>query len=177
MKKWLAAGVAALGLALVATDYADAATRGGFGGGGFRGGGGGFRGGFGGGGFRGGFGGFRGGFGGFRGGFGGFRGGFRSGIFIGPTFGFGFYDPFWWPAWSYPWSYPWAYPYPVATVAQYAPPAGYAGYGVASQQYWYRCGNPEGYYPYVHNCNTGWEQVPVAPPNPAGPPAAPPPPR
>lgn len=160
MKKWLAAGIAALGLALIATDYADAAARGGFGGGGFRGG---FRGGFGGGGFR----------GGFRGGFGGFRGGFRSRAFIGPAFGFGFYDPLWWPAWDYPWAYPWSYSYlPPAPVVQYVPPA---GYGVASQQYWYRCGNPEGYYPYVRNCNTGWEQVPAAPLNAPQPPGAPPP--
>jgi hypothetical protein len=158
MKKYLAAGIAALGLALAATDYADAATRGGFGGGGFRGG-------FGGGGFRG---------GGFRGGFGGFRGGF-----IGPAFGFGWYDPFWWPYWSYPWAYPGVYPgaysyLPPEAVAQYGAPA---GYGVAPQQYWYRCGNPEGYYPYVRNCNTGWEQVPATPPNVPGPQGAPPPPR
>ena len=177
MKKFLAAGIAALGLALIATDYADAAARGGGGGGGFRGGGGGgFRGGFGGGGFRGGF---RGGYGGFRGGFGGFRGG----VFIGPSFGFGFYDPFWydplwWPAWSYPWSYPWAYPYAPVAVG-YAP--GYAAPlpngGAAPQQYWYRCGNPEGYYPYIRNCNTGWEQVPATPPTLSAPPGAPPPPR
>lgn len=159
MKRWLAAGIAALGLALVATDYADAAARGGFGGGGFRGG------------FRGGFGGFRGGFGRFRGDFGGFRG--RA--FIGPAFGFGFYDPLWWPAWDYPWAYPWTYSYlPPAPVAQYGAPA---GYGVASQQYWYRCGDPEGYYPYVRNCNTGWEQVPAAPLNAPEPPGVPPPPR
>ena len=44
------------------------------------------------------------------------------------------------------------------------------------QQYWYRCGNPEGYYPYVRNCNTGWEQVPATPQNIPGPPGAPPPP-
>jgi hypothetical protein len=173
MKKFLAAGIAALGLALVATEYADAATRGG---GGF--GGGGFRGGAGGGAFRGGFGagGFRGGFGGFRGGFGGFRGGFRGGAFIGPAFGFGFYDPLWWPAWSYPWAYPWAYPYPYLPAQAVAAYPGPEGYGAPVQQYWYRCGNPEGYYPYVRNCNTGWEQVPATPQNIPGPPGAPPPP-
>jgi hypothetical protein len=70
--------------------------RGGFGGGGFRGGFGGFRGGFG--GFRGGVVGFRGGFGGFRGGFVGFRGGFGGfrGGFVGFRGGFGgsFVQPF-----------------------------------------------------------------------------------
>ncbi len=169
MKKFVAAGIAALGLAFASGEVADAATAGG-GGGGARAGGGGFRGGegFRGGGFRGGEG-FRGG--GFRGE--GFGGGFRGGVFIGP--GFGWYDPFWW---SYdPFYYPFAYPYlPPAAVIQYAPLPGYLPEptGVQPQQYWYRCGNPEGYYPYVRACNGGWEQVPVAPPgSPAGPPGAP----
>lgn len=102
-------------------------------------------------------------FGGFRGG--GFRGDFRGGGFIRPGFGFGlgFYDPLWWP--GYPWGYPWAYPYLPPAVVQYAPPPGYAvPPGVPpQQQFWYRCGNPEGYFPYVRNCMTGWEQVPVTP--------------
>lgn len=111
--------------------------------------------------------------GGFRGG--GFRGGFRGGVFVGP--GFGYYDPFWWPGY-YPWGYPWGYPYPYlppGVTGQYAPAPGYvAPPGAAPQQFWYRCGNPEGYFPYVQNCMTGWEQVPVAPGG--GPPGAPPPP-
>jgi hypothetical protein len=103
-------------------------------------------------------------FGGFRGG--GFRGGFRGGVFVGP--GFGFYDPLWWPGY-YPWAYPWGYPYPYlppAAISGYAPPPGYAVPPGAppQQQFWYRCGNPEGYFPYVRNCMTGWEQVPVTPP-------------
>jgi len=154
MKRVLAAAIAALGLVLVTNDFADAAAaRGGGGGGGFRGGEG----------FRGGDG-FRGG--GFRGGFD--RGGFRGRVFVG---GFGFYDPFWWP-----WYDPWFYPYvPPEVIVQYAPPAGYLPppTGAAAQQYWYRCGNPEGYYPYVRQCSTGWEQVPVSP---QGTSPAPPPP-
>lgn len=109
--------------------------------------------------------------------FGGFRGGgFRGGVFVGPRFGFGIYDPFWWPGY-YPWGYPWAYPYlPPPVVVQYGPPLGYGLPPGAppQQQFWYRCGNPQGYFPYVQNCMTGWEQVPVAPGG--GPPGAPPPP-
>ena len=99
--------------------------------------------------------------GGFRGG--GFRGGFRGGVFIGP--GFGFYDPLWWPGY-YPWAYPYGYPYlPPDMIGQYAPPPGYLPPSGAppQQQFWYRCGNPEGYFPYVQNCMTGWEQVPITP--------------
>ena len=154
MRKLLAAGIAALGLLLVFSDFADAAGRGGGGGGG------GFRGGGGGGGFRGGGGG---GYGGFRGGYG-YRGygygGLYGGLFIGPDF----YDPFWWP--YDPYYYPFDYPsLPPQALYQYAPPAGYlpTPNGSAAQQYWYRCGNPEGYYPYVRSCMTGWEQVPVTP--------------
>ena len=149
MRRSLAAGIAALALVFAFTEAAGAAER---------------------------FGGFRGG--GFRGGFDGFRGGGRGGPFIGRGFGwglglgFGFYDPFWWPGY-YPWGYPWAYPYYApGVVVRYAPAPGYLPASAApQQQFWYRCGNPEGYYPYVRNCMTGWEQVPVAP---AGaPPAAP----
>lgn len=114
-------------------------------------------------------------FGGFRGG--GFRGGFRGGVFVGPRFGFGIYDPLWWPGY-YPWGYPWAYPYlPPPAVVQYGPPPSYGlppGAPPPPQQFWYRCGNPQGYFPYVQNCTTGWEQVPVVPGG--GPPGAPPPP-
>jgi hypothetical protein len=158
-RKICAGGAIALGLLLAFVTSADAATAGG----GFRGGGGGFRAG---GGFRGGE--FR---GGFRGGeFRGFRGGY-----FGPRFGFGlgFYDPFWWP-WYYPWYYPYA---PREVILQYAPPVGYLPLpegAAAVQQYWYRCANPQGYYPYIQQCNSGWESVPVAAggaqPGPAGPP-------
>lgn len=30
--------------------------------------------------------------------------------------------------------------------------------------YWYYCGNPQGYYPYVQQCNVTWQQVPARPP-------------
>ncbi|MBL8490581.1 MAG: hypothetical protein JNM82_07365 [Rhodocyclaceae bacterium] len=34
----------------------------------------------------------------------------------------------------------------------------------AAQQFWYRCANPAGYYPYVTQCLEGWQRVPASPP-------------
>jgi hypothetical protein len=103
--------------------------------GGFHGGGGGFHGG--------GFGGFHGHFAGMHHGFGerheGFHG--RRGVFIGGL-GLGFY--------GYP--YGW----------DYAPD--YSHYGCSQPSYsqtWYYCSDPAGYYPYVTQCNTGWQTVPA----------------
>ena len=41
---------------------------------------------------------------------------------------------------------------------------GYYGYSkpYAATQYWYYCSNPAGYYPYVTQCNTGWQTVPAS---------------
>jgi hypothetical protein len=57
------------------------------------------------------------------------------------------------------------YPPPVV----YAPPPTYyvappPTYVAPQAQTWYYCDNPQGYYPYVANCATGWRQVPAAPP-------------
>jgi hypothetical protein len=126
------------------------AGHGGGGGGGFHGGGGGFHGGGMGGFHGGGFGGFHGaGFGGFHGhfagmhhGFGERHDGFRRGVFIGGL-GFGYY--------GYP--YGW----------DYSPDYGYSGYSQPySSQNWYYCSDPAGYYPYVAQCNTGWQAVPAS---------------
>ena len=114
------------------------------------------------GGFHGGGGGFHGGgFGGFHGrGFhgGGFHGGFHGGGFHGDRFhdgrfhagrfhdnrfffGGGFVDPWW----------------------GYYPDYGYYDYGQSySSQTWYYCSDPAGYYPYVTQCNTGWQAVPAS---------------
>jgi hypothetical protein len=132
--------------ALGQPNPAFAGPHGGGGGGGFHGGGGGgFHGGgfggFHGGGFHGGgFGGFH-GVGGFHGGFAGLHHGFgerherfRGGI------GFGFF--------GYP--YGW----------DYSPDYSYYGYSQPySSQTWYYCWDPAGYYPYVTQCNTGWQAV------------------
>jgi hypothetical protein len=32
-------------------------------------------------------------------------------------------------------------------------------------QFWYHCDNPQGYYPYVQTCSSGWHQVPATPPD------------
>jgi len=89
-------------------------------------------------------GGFHGGGGGFHGGFGGFHGGGFHGdrfhdnrFFFGGSFGF--------PGWGY---------YPDSGYDDYSQPY--------SSQTWYYCSDPAGYYPYVMQCNTGWQAVPAS---------------
>jgi hypothetical protein len=115
------------------------------GGGGFHGGG--FGGGFHGGGFHE-MGGFRGG------GFGGFHGGqFHDGRFDhnrGFFFGGGV-------------AYPWLGDYPYGYDGVYSPEYGYYGYSQPyPSQTWYYCSDPAGYYPYVTQCNIGWQAVPAS---------------
>ena len=52
--------------------------------------------------------------------------------------------------------YPYPDPYlpPVVVVPQPSQPP-------AAVQYWYYCPNPEGYYPYVAQCQVGWQKVPA----------------
>jgi hypothetical protein len=43
----------------------------------------------------------------------------------------------------------------------------YYGYGYdtgqpTASQSWYYCSDPAGYYPYVAQCNTGWQAVPAS---------------
>ena len=38
----------------------------------------------------------------------------------------------------------------------------YGGYGQPYSQTWYYCSDPAGYYPYVTQCNTGWQPVPAS---------------
>jgi hypothetical protein len=111
---------------------------------GAHGGGGGFHSGGFGGSHGGGFGGFHGHFAGMHNGFGERHEGFRNRHFgVGVGLGFGYY--------GYP--YGW----------DYSPDYGYYGY---SQPYysqtWYYCSDPAGYYPYVTQCNTGWQAVPAS---------------
>jgi len=148
-----ALAIAAALLCATALSPPNPAYAGGFhggGGGGFHGGGGGFHGGgFHGGGFHGG------GFGGFHGG--GF-GGFHAGGFHGDRFHDGRFDHdrfrdrrfFFGGAFAYPW---WGY-YPDYGYYDYSQP--YA------PQTWYYCSDPGGYYPYVTQCNTGWQAVPAS---------------
>jgi hypothetical protein len=90
-------------------------------------------------------GGFHGGGGGLHGGgFGGFHGGgFHNGRFHDNRFFFG-------GSVGYPW---WGY-YPDYEYDDYSQPY--------SSQIWYYCSDPAGYYPYVTQCNTGWQTVPAS---------------
>ena len=78
-----------------------------------------------------------------------------------------------------PYYYPYAYPYPnypavvvtPATPSYYieqgmeTAPANPSGTGSGGQTNdWYYCRNPEGYYPYVKACPSGWQRVSPTPP-------------
>jgi hypothetical protein len=100
--------------------------------------------------------------GGGGGGFGGFHSGgfsgFHGGGFHGERFHDGSFDHdrfrdrrfFFGGAFGYPW---WGY-YPDYGYYDYSQP--YAS------QTWYYCSDPVGYYPYVAQCNTGWQAVPAS---------------
>jgi len=87
-----------------------------------------------------------------------------------PGFGFYFGFPYYWGV-GYPYYYPYysaAYPvyYPYATTDQgvegvysQRAPAYSSPQSVPSNQYWYYCTDPAGYYPYVQNCSKAWMQV------------------
>jgi len=106
----------------------------------------------------------------FAAGYGWHGGGWRGGVWIGPGLGWGLG---WW-GWGYPYYYnPYYYgynPYYAAPPVggqqqpqQYIEPAPQA----EEQSYWYFCGNPQGYYPYVKKCPSGWMKVvpPSTPPD------------
>ncbi|MGO9379130.1 MAG: hypothetical protein ACLPN1_09060 [Dissulfurispiraceae bacterium] len=71
----------------------------------------------------------------------------------------------WWgPGWGYGWGYPYypyySYPYPYyyqPTVIQQQP--AYSSPAPEEQNYWYFCTQPEGYYPYIKRCPSGWLRV------------------
>jgi hypothetical protein len=45
----------------------------------------------------------------------------------------------------------------------YYPDYGYYDYSQPNaSQTWYYCSDPAGYYPYVTQCNTGWQAVPAS---------------
>jgi len=127
--------IAAALLCATALSQPNLAYAGHGGGGGFHGGG--FHGGGFGGFHGGGFGGFHGRFAGMHNGFGERHEGFRGGL------GFGLYE------------YPYGW--------DYYPDYSYYGYNQPySSQTWYYCWDPAGYYPYVTQCNTGWQAVPAS---------------
>ena len=138
----LAAAAVMFVAALCQSGVATAAPHGG-GGGGFHGGG---------------FGGFHGSGGVHANGFGGFHGdGFHGGEFHGGEFHdrrfggfFGGFGVLGWPYYTYP--YDWGY----------YPNAGYDWGQYGNSQTWYYCSDPAGYYPYITQCNTGWQAVPAS---------------
>ncbi|MGO9014383.1 MAG: hypothetical protein ACLQF0_05335 [Dissulfurispiraceae bacterium] len=89
-------------------------------------------------------------------------GGWRGGVWIGPGWG---WDPWLWgpPYYPYYGGYNPYYAAPPVVVQQqpqqYVQPAPQQ----EEQSYWYFCGNPQGYYPYVKKCPGGWMKV--APPS------------
>ncbi len=79
-------------------------------------------------------------------------------VFVGVGFGFPGYYPGYYPG-------PYAYGPPVV----YAPPPviyqqPQISYAAPPQQSWYYCDNPQGYYPNVSACASGWRAVPASPP-------------
>jgi hypothetical protein len=92
-----------------------------------------------------------GGGGGFHGG--GFRGdGFHDGGFGRFRGGFGVLG---WPYYAYPY---YAYPHG----SDYYPDYDYSWGQYGNSYTWYYCSDPAGYYPYVAQCNTGWQAVPAS---------------
>jgi hypothetical protein len=53
---------------------------------------------------------------------------------------------------GYPYGYGW----------DYYPDYGYDYGQPSASQTWYYCYDPAGYYPYVTQCNTGWQMVPAS---------------
>lgn len=89
--------------------------------------------------------------------------------------GFYFGAPYMHPYDPYPYYYPYPYSYypPVVAVPVPAQPSVYIEQGSpppAAQQapqtnnYWYHCDRPDGYYPYIKECPSGWQKVVPTPP-------------
>ena len=81
--------------------------------------------------------------------------------------GYGWYGHY--PFGYYPYGYyPYGYPFPSYAYPSYpypSAPSQYPAY-VESEQpfYWYYCQDPQGYYPYVESCPSGWTRVIPTPP-------------
>ena len=82
------------------------------------------------------------------------HGGGRSRAHVGVVIG----APLLWPY------YPGPYYYPPVIAMPSSPPVYIEQEPVLAQQYWYFCRNPQGYYPYVKQCLSGWLQVVPQPP-------------
>jgi hypothetical protein len=96
-----------------------------------------------------------------HGGYGGHGNHVGVGVWLGPGWG-----PGWWGPYYYPNYYPYYQELPVVIEQQpdvYIQPA-----PQPEQQpiYWYFCNDPQGYYPYVKQCPSGWMKVAPTPPAP-----------
>ena len=89
------------------------------------------------------------------------------GLYFGVPYGYPYYPPYYY--------YPYYYPPVVVTPAQppvyieQAPPSSYIPPDIAApaesdNYYWYHCGKPDGYYPYIKECPGGWKKVTPTPP-------------
>ncbi len=87
-------------------------------------------------------------------------GGWRGGVWIGPGWGWG-WDPWLWGPPYYPYydGYNPYYASPPVVVQQQPQQYVQQPQQQEEQNYWYFCGNPQGYYPYVKKCPGGWMKV------------------
>jgi hypothetical protein len=91
------------------------------------------------------------------------------GLYFGPGFVYGYPYPY---PYYYPGYYPGYYSYGPMSVGESSSPTQYieqgqsdmAGGAAPQVGYWYHCGKPEGYYPYIKACPGGWQKVPAQPP-------------
>ena len=98
---------------------------------------------------------------GYRGGWGWGPGAFWGGAAFGAALAYPYYGyPYRYYGYPYPYGYPYAYPPPYA----YSQPPQPQVYAEPQQEYWYHCKDPEGYYPYVASCPSGWMRVVPTPP-------------
>jgi len=85
---------------------------------------------------------------------------FSGGVWLGPG---------WYPGWGWPYSYPYYYPYysaPPVVIEQ--APTEYIEKDQEAEElnYLYRCSDPEGYYPTIQRCPSGWtKELPSSPPD------------
>lgn len=81
---------------------------------------------------------------------------FSGGVWVGPG---------WYPGWGWPYSYPY-YSAPPVIIEQ--APTEYIEKGQEAEEsnYLYRCSDPEGYYPTIQRCPSGWtKELPSTPPD------------
>lgn len=72
--------------------------------------------------------------------------------------------PLFWPYYPSYYPQPYYYPYPSVIAVPSSPPVYIEQEPLSPQQYWYFCNNPQGYYPYVKQCPSGWQPVMPQPP-------------